>query len=107
MSRFNACSARTSGDRQTQTHTHTHTHTQTHRPSTVTLAAHARRGLIIVIAAASSSSRQARRRTANSAVIQQTLDLTEGCVYRDFDSEFNSWQSEGSILKGLCSLVAV
>ena len=26
-------------------HTDTHTHTQTHRPSTVTLAAHARRGL--------------------------------------------------------------
>ena len=27
-------------------HTHTHTHTHTHRPSAVTLAAHARRGLI-------------------------------------------------------------
>ena len=30
----------------TQTHRHTDTHTQTHKPSTVTLAAHARRGLI-------------------------------------------------------------
>ena len=35
-----ACSARIETDRQTDTHT------QTHRPSTVTLAAHARRGLI-------------------------------------------------------------
>ena len=33
-------------DRHTHTHTDTHTHTQTHKPSTVTLAAHARRGLI-------------------------------------------------------------
>ena len=39
MSRFGACSARIRGDRQT--------HTQTHRASTVTLAAHAHRGLII------------------------------------------------------------
>ena len=31
---------------QRNRHTHTQTHTQTHRPSTVTLAAHARRGLI-------------------------------------------------------------
>ena len=33
MSRFGACSARISGDRQTHTHTHTHTQTdrQTHR----------------------------------------------------------------------------
>ena len=38
MSRFGACSARISGDR--------HTDTQTHRPSTVTLAAHAHRGLM-------------------------------------------------------------
>ena len=37
MSRFDACSVRASGDRQTDTHTH--------RPSTVILAAHARRGL--------------------------------------------------------------
>ena len=37
MSRFGACSARISGD------------TQTHRTTTVTLAAHARRGLIIII----------------------------------------------------------
>jgi len=29
----------------TDTHTDTQTHTQTHKPSTVTLAAHARRGL--------------------------------------------------------------
>ena len=29
----------------THTHTHTQTDTQTHKPSTVTLAAHARRGL--------------------------------------------------------------
>ena len=33
----------------THTHTHTDTHTDTHRPSTVTLAAHARRGLIIIM----------------------------------------------------------
>ena len=45
--------------------------------------------------------------TAISAVIQQTLDLTEGCVYRDVDSEFNSWRIEGFFLKRLCSLVAV
>jgi len=44
MSRLDPCSARISGDRHT--HTHTHTHTQTHKPSTVTLAAHARQGLI-------------------------------------------------------------
>ena len=37
ITRFGACSARISGD--------THTHTQTHRTTTVTLAAHARRGL--------------------------------------------------------------
>ena len=30
-----------------RTDTHTHTHTHTHEPSTVTLAAHVRRGLII------------------------------------------------------------
>ena len=42
MSRFGTCSARIRGDR----HTHTHTDTQTHRASTVTLAAHAHRGLI-------------------------------------------------------------
>ena len=46
MSRFGACSARISGDRHTHTHTHTQTHTQTHRTTTVTLVAHARRGLI-------------------------------------------------------------
>ena len=40
MSRFGACSARISGDR------HTHRHTHRHRMTTVTLAAHARRGLI-------------------------------------------------------------
>ena len=45
MSRFGACSARISGDRHTHRHTRTHTHTQTHRTTTVTLAAHARRGL--------------------------------------------------------------
>jgi len=44
MSRLGPCRARISGDRQTDRHTHT----QTHKPSTVTLAAHARRGLIIV-----------------------------------------------------------
>ena len=38
--RFIACSSRIKVDR------HTRTHTQTDRPSTVTLAAHARRGLI-------------------------------------------------------------
>ena len=38
MSRFGACSGRIRGDR--------HTDTQTHRASTVTLAAHAHRGLI-------------------------------------------------------------
>ena len=42
MSLFGACSGRISGDR----HTHTRTDTQTHRTTTVTLAAHARRGLI-------------------------------------------------------------
>ena len=41
MCRFGACNARISGD----THTHTQTHTETHRTTTVTLAAHARRGL--------------------------------------------------------------
>ena len=41
-SRLVACSARI----VVHTHTHTHTHTLTHKPSTVTLAAHARRGLI-------------------------------------------------------------
>ena len=45
MSRFGACSARISGDTHTHRHTHRHTHTQTHRTTTVTLAAHARRGL--------------------------------------------------------------
>ena len=33
---------------ETDTHTHTQTHTQTHRTTTVTLAAHARRGLIMM-----------------------------------------------------------
>ena len=32
---------------ETDTHAHRNTHTQTHRTTTVTLAAHARRGLII------------------------------------------------------------
>ena len=47
ISRLVACSARTVVDRQTdrQTDRHRH-HTQTHRTSTVTLAAHARRGLM-------------------------------------------------------------
>ena len=42
MSRFGACSSRISGDR----HTHRQTDRQTHRTTTVTLSAHARRGLI-------------------------------------------------------------
>ena len=46
MSKFGACSARIRGDRHTHTQTHRHTDTQTHRASTVTLAAHAHRGLI-------------------------------------------------------------
>ena len=33
----------------TYTHTYTHTYIHTHRTTTVTLAAHARRGLIIII----------------------------------------------------------
>ena len=41
MSRFGACSARISGDRQTDRHTHTHRQT-----STVTLAAHEHRGFV-------------------------------------------------------------
>ena len=45
MSRLGPCRARISGDR----HTHRQTDTQTHKPSTVTLAAHARRGLIMGI----------------------------------------------------------
>ena len=40
---YGACSARIRGER------HTHTHTQTHRASTVTLAAHAHRGLTSAI----------------------------------------------------------
>jgi len=43
MSRLGPCRARISGDRHTDRHTHTHTHT--HKASTITLAAHARRGL--------------------------------------------------------------
>ena len=39
----------TDTDTQTHTHRHTDTHTQTHRPSTVTLAAHARQGLIMLL----------------------------------------------------------
>ena len=46
MSRFGACSARISGDRHT--HTHRQTDRQTHRPSTITFAVHAHRGLFIV-----------------------------------------------------------
>ena len=42
MSRFGACSARISGDR----HTHTQTDRETYRMTTVTLVAHARRGLM-------------------------------------------------------------
>ena len=39
-----------------------HTHTHTHEPSTVTLAAHARRGLIIIIAKVCRSGRSGKQR---------------------------------------------
>ena len=45
ISRLIACSARIVGDK----HTNRQTDTQTHRPSTVTLAAHARRWLIMLV----------------------------------------------------------
>ena len=37
------------------THTYKHTYIDTHKPTTVTLAVHARRGLIIIAAAAAAA----------------------------------------------------
>ena len=62
-------------DTHTYTHTYTHTHIHTHRTTTVTLAAHARRGLI------NNLSKQKQTKTMLSRCDE--VDHTVGRISRD------------------------
>ena len=77
---------------------HTHTHTQTHRPSTVTLAAHARRGLNMVLNPVDCSVSLHNEKT-------YPLMLANEPNYRIVPGKRQTPNSDSSVVKVLCVTV--